>query len=163
VPLWAEVFGDAVRAAPGASVRVLRYQAVRRLIDRMVTDLVVTLERRLAETGIETLADVRRHKPRLVEFSPEMSARNRALKSFLYDQLYTHHRVTRMTQKAERILTALFEAYVAEPRQLPPHVTRRADEEGESMHRIIADYIAGMTDRFAVEEYKKLFDPEERV
>ncbi len=163
VPLWAEVFAEALRASPGASVRVLRYQAVRRLIDLMVTDLAVTLERRLAETRIETLADVRRCKPRLVEFSPEMTARNRALKTFLYEHLYTHHRVTRMTQKAERILTALFEAYVAEPRQLPPHVTRRAHEEGESMHRVIADYIAGMTDRFAVEEYKKLFDPEERV
>src|SRR5579871_281709 len=163
VPLWADALAEAERGAAGVPVRVLRYQAVRRLIDRMVTDLGEAIERRLRERGVETLADVRRHKPRLVEFSPEMTACNRDLKAFLYEHLYTHHRVTRMTQKAERIMTALFEAYVAEPRQLPPHVTRRTREEGEPMHRVIADYVAGMTDRFAVEEYKKLFDAEERV
>jgi dGTPase len=68
-----------------------------------------------------------------------------------------------MTQKADRIMSALFEVYMHEPRQLPPHVTRRTVEEGETMPRVIADYIAGMTDRFALEEYKKLFDPYERV
>jgi len=68
-----------------------------------------------------------------------------------------------MTQKADRIMSALFEVYMAEPKQLPPHVTGRAADEGESMPRVIADYIAGMTDRFALEEYKKLFDPYERV
>jgi len=68
-----------------------------------------------------------------------------------------------MTQKADRIMSALFEVYMHEPKQLPPHVTRRAAEEGEAIPRVIADYIAGMTDRFALQEYKKLFDPEERV
>ena len=61
-------------------------------------------------------------KPRLVEFSPDMTVRQRELKTFLYDRLYTHHRVTRMTQKADRIMSALFEVYMQEPRQLPPHV-----------------------------------------
>jgi dGTPase len=102
-------------------------------------------------------------KPRLVEYSERMTERTRALKTFLYDRLYTHHRVARMTQKADRIMTALFEVYMTEPKQLPPHVTRRVQEEGEPVPRIIADYIAGMTDRFALEEYKKLFDPYERV
>ena len=87
----------------------------------------------------------------------------RLIKSFLYDRLYTHYRVTRMTQKADRIMSGLFEVYMQEPKQLPPHVTRRAQEEGESIPRVIADYIAGMTDRFALEEFKKLFDPSERV
>jgi len=128
-----------------------------------VTDLVDHLLARVAEQHIDSLAGVRRVKPRLVEYSPEIAARNAELKAFLYDHLYTHHRVTRMTQKADRIMTALFEIYVTGPRQLPPHVTRRAREEGEPMPRIIADYIAGMTDRFALEEYKKLFDPYERV
>ncbi|HKA29712.1 MAG TPA: deoxyguanosinetriphosphate triphosphohydrolase, partial [Candidatus Binatia bacterium] len=87
----------------------------------------------------------------------------RELKAFLYERLYTHHRVTRMTQKADRIMSALFEVYMQEPRQLPPHVVRRASEHGETVARVVADYIAGMTDRFALEEYKKLFDPYERV
>ncbi len=68
-----------------------------------------------------------------------------------------------MTQKADRIMSALFEVYMHEPRQLPPHVTGRVAGEGETMPRVMADYIAGMTDRFALEEYKKLFDPYERV
>ena len=80
----------------------------------------------------------------------------------LLERLYRHHRVTRMTMKAERIMTELFETYMDEPQQMPPHVHRRI-EEGEPQARVVADYIAGMTDRFALDEYKKLFDPYERV
>jgi dGTPase len=163
VALWREAM-DAVRAAaPAASDRVQRYQAVRRVIDRLVNDLIDTLAARLRAEGIDSLAAVRRVKPRLIEFSPALAGGVQELKTFLYDRLYTHPRVTRMTQKADRIMTALFEVYMTEPRQLPEHVTRRAREEGEPMPRVIADYLAGMTDRFALEEYKKLFDPYERV
>jgi dGTPase len=163
VSLWAVASREVARAAPQATVQVQRYQAVRRLIDHLVTDLIASLEAGLRTHGVGNLADVRRIKPRLVEFSPDMTARVKELKSFLYDRMYTHHRVTRMTKKADRIMTALFQVYMEEPRQLPPHVTRRVAEEGETMPRVIADYIAGMTDRFALEEYKKLFDPYERV
>jgi dGTPase len=142
---------------------VLHYQAVRRVIDRLVSDLCDAVSAEIAARGIGSLDAVRRVMPRLVEFSPEVTAENRELKAFLYDRLYTHYRVTRMTQKADRIMTALFEVYMHEPKQLPPHVTRRAQDEAETMPRVIADYIAGMTDRFALQEYKKLFDPEERV
>jgi dGTPase len=163
VPLWQAAWGEASALAPRAPARVTRYQAVRRMIDWMVTDLADTLQNRLVHEGIDSLDGVRRVKPRLVEFSPMMAERHATLKAFLYDRLYHHHRVTRMTQKADRIMSALFEVYMQEPRQLPPHVTQRTVEEGEAMPRVIADYIAGMTDRFALEEYKKLFDPYERV
>jgi dGTPase len=163
VPLWREAEEAVAKAAPAASEHVRWYQSIRLLIDQLVSDLVSTLQRRLRDEGIDRIEDVRRVKPRLVEFSPTMTERNLELKAFLRDYLYTHHRVTRMTQKADRIMTALFELYLAEPKQLPPHVTRRVRDEGESVPRVIADYIAGMTDRFALEEYKKLFDPYERV
>jgi len=164
VPLWAQVLRDTERRAPHATVAVRRYQAVRRLIDALVTDLIETVHTRVQTEGVETLADVRHVMPRLVEFSPAMTERVHELKTFLYDRLYTHHRVTRMTQKADRIMSALFQVYMDEPKQLPPHVTARTREDpGETMPRVIADYIAGMTDRFALEEYKKLFDPYERV
>ncbi len=163
VPLWADALGAVTSDAPGGTSAILRYQAVRRLIDWMASDLVETLLARIADDGIDTLAAVRAVKPRLVEFSPPMTVRQRELKAFLYDRLYTHHRVTRMTQKADRIMSALFEVYMQEPRQLPPHVLGRVAEEGETVARVVADYIAGMTDRFALEEYKKLFDPYERV
>ena len=160
VRLWADAFAEVVATAP---LHVRQYQAVRRVIDRLVTDLCDSLLARIRELGIGTLADVRRVKPRLVEYSPVMTERNRELKAFLYDRLYTHYRVTRMTQKADRIMSALFEVYMQEPKQLPPHVMERAGEDGESIPRVIADYVAGMTDRFALQEFKKLFDPEERV
>ena len=163
VTLWRAAVDDARRSGADASVTVQRYQAVRRLIDWMVTDLTTTLLDRIEHEHIDSLAAVRRVKPRLVEFSPTMGPKHAELKAFLSDRLYHHHRVTRMTQKADRIMTALFDVYMAEPRQLPPHVIRRVSEDGETMPRVIADYIAGMTDRFALEEYKKLFDPYERV
>ena len=163
VPMWADAWSEAMTAAGQAAPRIARYQAVRRLIDWMVSDLAETLQARIERENVDSLAAVRWAKPRLVEFSPAMAERHRTLKSFLYDRLYHHHRVTRMTQKADRIMSALFEVYMHEPRQLPPHVTHRTVEEGETMPRVIADYIAGMTDRFALEEYKKLFDPYERV
>jgi dGTPase len=163
VTLWNRAWADARRTGGAASVAVQRYQAVRRLIDWMVTDLVDTLLARIKAEGVDSLAALRRVKPRLVEFSPAMGREHAELKAFLSDRLYHHHRVTRMTQKADRIMTALFEVYMAEPRQLPPHVTGRVQEYGETMPRVIADYVAGMTDRFALEEYKKLFDPYERV
>jgi dGTPase len=163
VGLWRRALEDAKRSGQTPTVAVQRYQAVRRLIDWMVTDLVETLLARIDREGIDSLAAVRRVKPRLVEFSSDMGRAHGELKTFLSDRLYHHHRVTRMTQKADRIMTALFEVYMGEPRQLPPHVTRRVTDDGETMPRVIADYVAGMTDRFALEEYKKLFDPYERV
>jgi len=162
VPFWRETM-ERIDAGPVATASVRRYQAVRMLIDQMVSDLAETLGRRLEDEGIDSLDAVRRVKPRLVDFSQTMAVHHGELKAFLTDRLYHHHRVTRMTQKADRIMSALFEVYMAEPRQLPPHITDRVNDEGESMPRVIADYVAGMTDRFALEEYKKLFDPYERV
>ena len=78
------------------------------------------------------------------------------------EKLYRHHRITRMTMKAQRVMTDLFHTYMDEPLQMPPHVHHRI-EAGEPQARVVADYIAGMTDRFAFDEYKKLFDPYERV
>ena len=93
-----------------------------------------------------------------------MTERQRELKTFLYERLYTHHRVTRMTQKADRIMSALFEVYMQRAAAAP--AARRSSAARRTARRwraSIADYIAGMTDRFALEEYKKLFDPYERV
>lgn len=163
VPLWSEALAAAGKAASGASATVLRYQGVRWLIDAMASDLVESILARIRDEGIDSLDAVRAVKPRLVEFSPAMGQRQLDLKAFLYEHLYTHHRVTRMTQKADRIMSALFEVYMHEPRQLPPHTVGRIQQGGEPVARVVADYIAGMTDRFALEEYKKLFDPYERV
>jgi dGTPase len=160
--LWREHHGEVRARHPGAEGRIVRYQSVRRMIDAFVTDLIEATEGRVGERGVRTLDDVRAIKPKLVEFSPSMDERVRELKALLFERLYNHHRVLRMAAKAERIMTDLFGTYMDEPRQMPPEVVRRIDE-GEERARVVADYIAGMTDRFALDEYKKLFDPYEKV
>ena len=162
VQLWAEA-RDAVRREHGdAPLSVQWYQAVRRMIDRLATDMIATVHRRVDEYGVQSLADVRACPIRLAGFSDEVAKQNRELKRVLFDRLYRHYRVTRMAMKARKIMTDLFETYMAEAQQLPPHVHARI-ATGEPTARVVADYIAGMTDRFALDEYKKLFDPYERV
>jgi dGTPase len=101
--------------------------------------------------------DVRHAGRRLVAYSPEMAAGVRELKDFLYKNMYSHYRVVRMGDKAGRILRDLFESYVGEPLQLPPQYQERIAADGP--YRVVCDYIAGMTDRFALDEHRKLFDP----
>lgn len=134
--------------------RRLIHETVRRMIDAQVTDLLAETERRLAQAGIATLEDVERTPP-LVGFSPEMAAENRALKSFLRENLYRHYQVVRMTTKARRIVRELFEAFLADPRLLPGQYRERGEQA--DMARSVADYIAGMTDRYAIREHGRLF------
>jgi len=147
----------------GATGRILRYQTVRRVIDLMATDLIATAQQRLASHRIGSVEDVRRLAEPLLVFSPDLQRKHAELKSFLMENLYRHHRVVRMTVKACRVMTDVFEAYMAEPAQLPPHIHARHRAAGEPLRRVVADYIAGMTDRFVFEEHRKLFEPLERV
>jgi len=149
-------------AAPRADERIVRYQTTRGIIDSFVADLIESTERRLHAERVETIEDVWAIKPKVVEFSAPMAAQVAELKSLLFERLYNHYRVKRMAVKADRIMTDLFQTYMREPRQMPPHVHRKI-VEGEATPRVVADYIAGMTDRFALDEYKKLFDPYEKV
>jgi dGTPase len=162
VALWTDHYREVTKAHPSASPTMQRYQSVRRVLDALVRDLLATVESRIEEKSIKSVADVRAVKPRLVGFSPEMDAKLHALKDRLMDRLYKHQRVRRMGAKARRVMTGIFEAYMEDPGQMPAHVVARASAT-TPMPRVIADYIAGMTDRFALEEYSKLYDPLERV
>ncbi|NPA30401.1 MAG: deoxyguanosinetriphosphate triphosphohydrolase [Chloroflexi bacterium] len=134
-----------------------RHRLVRRLINLEVTDLVHTTDQRLRESGVRSVEELQRLPYNVVSHSEGMRRRNRELKDFLYKNLYNHPRVVRMAQKAERILSDLFAAYTHRPEILPRHIQVRIEEYG--LHRAVCDYIAGMTDRFAIEEHRKLFDP----
>lgn len=147
---------DAVRGAGVDEPSVMRHQVVRRIIDRCARDLIATTSSNLAASGIRSGEDVRR-SPRQVAYSGEMAGQVRELKAFLFKNLYRHYRVVRMGDKAGRILRDLFQSYVSEPLQLPPHYQARLSEDG--VERVACDYIAGMTDRFALDEHRKLFDP----
>jgi dGTPase len=160
VALFREAHDDALGRGLGDE-RIARHHVVRFIIDRCVRDLIGTSQANIGAAGVESVDDVRRAGRRLVAYSPEMAARVRELKEFLFRKMYRHYRVVRMGDKAGRLLRDLFESYVAEPRQLPPHFQGQLERDG--VHRVVCDYIAGMTDRFAVDEHQKLFDPTVRV
>ena len=143
--------------------RIMRYQTVIRMIDAMSTDLVTQIAADLEQSSVRSVEEVRKAGRVLASFSPEMAPQVDELKEIMRQRLYRHYRVSRMTEKAGRVLARLFETYMAEPRQMPEHILKRAEHDNEPIARVVADYVAGMTDRFALDEYRKLFDPDERV
>jgi dGTPase len=161
--LYREAAAIAREASPDADERVMRYQTVIRMIDVMATDLIENIDREIDRAGINGIEAVRRAGRAIASFSVCAAAQVNELKQIMHERLYRHYRVSRMTEKAGRVLARLFETYMAEPRQIPEHVLSRVNEDGEPLARVVADYIAGMTDRFALDEYRKLFDPDERV
>jgi dGTPase len=161
--LFRESAASARDAYPSAEMRVIRYQTVIRMIDAMSTDLMTNLAGELERNKIRSVDDVRKAGRVLACFGSAMGPKVDEIKQVMRDRLYRHYRVSRMTEKAGRVLAALFETYMTEPRQMPEHVVIRAERHNEPISRAVADYIAGMTDRFALDEYRKLFDPNERV
>jgi len=160
-----ELFARAARAVEekhGRVDEVIRIrQIIRELINIEVMDVLEETRKRIEERGMESADDVRMAGDGVVAFSPACSAAKKQLEDFLMAHLYSHHRVVRMALKAKRFVRELFNAYVAEPSQLPPEFQRHVAEVG--LERGVCDYIAGMTDRYAQDDYKKLFYPYERT
>ena len=144
------------------TAEIRKYQIIRLLIDRQITDLISTSVERFSRDRLASVQEVRAHRERLITFSDGMLARRSPLKAFLWKRLYQHYRVIRMADKAKRFITELFQAYLKGPTQLP-NTTRLRLERGEEPARVVCDYLAGMTDRYCLEEYKKFFEPFERV
>lgn len=155
--LW-EIVTDLVGWRGGELSDLDRHRIIRKLIGIQVTDQVNSTDRRLRESGARSAEDLQRLPYNVVGFSDEMRQRNRQLKDFLFANLYRQFRVVRMAVKAERILSEIFNAYCSQPNILPAHVQAQIPDRG--LERTVCDYIAGMTDRYAVEEHQKLFDPQ---
>ncbi|MBT9146501.1 MAG: Deoxyguanosinetriphosphate triphosphohydrolase-like protein [Syntrophomonadaceae bacterium] len=153
IPLWDKMLQEVKKASPNAGKERERYQIIRALINLQVIDLVKETEKRIEKANITSHRQVARLSFPLVSFSSLMEKKNKQLKDFLARNLYRHYRVTRMAEKAHRVISELFRSYLMESDQLPPEVCKRAN--GEPLRRIICDYIAGMTDRFALDEHKK--------
>ena len=141
--------------------KIRKHQIIRRLIDTQIEDLLHASEKNIKAGGIESVACVRKHKKRLIAFSENMQKKRKELRIFLMDNLYKNFRVIRMSDKSRRFITELFKVYLEKPEQLPPSDQKKINKIGR--YGVICDYIAGMTDRYALDEYKKLFDPYERV
>lgn len=160
IELWREMYEKVARKFPGLDERKMKYQTISHLIGFLIEDLVETTLERIESMGIEKIEDVRKIRKPIVSFSDETQRKNKALKAFLHKKLYRHYKVERMRIKAKRYLTLIFEAYLKNSLLLPLKHQERMEEE--SKERVICDYIAGMTDRFTLDEYKKLFEPYER-
>jgi dGTPase len=163
VTLWAEI-ADGLGLEPCIELDPMdRHRLIRTLIGWGVNDVLQTTNQCLEREEIDSLEKLRARGEPIMQLSEEMQSRHKQLKAFLYEKLYRHWRVMRMTGKGERVLRALFRAYTQEPAQLPETVQARIAASEESLERIVCDYIAGMTDRFALEDHARLFDPAVRV
>lgn len=161
VDLFARHWHDATRAYPDTSERRTVHETTRRMINTLVNDLIATSTARIVAVNPQSVDDVR-NAPPLIGFSDAMHAEATTLKRFLHKNLYRHYLVNRMTVKAKRIVTELFENLFADPALLPPDY-QTADPTGQDQMqqaRNVSDYIAGMTDRYAILEHKRLFEIE---
>jgi dGTPase len=164
VPLVGPVFHGVASRYPGIEEPRLIHESIRRLIDRMVGDLISETCARLADSALGSVDEVRALNAPIVDFSDEMRRNDRALKEFLFERMYRHHRVKRMSSKAHRVVHDLFALYLAEPQRLPREWRELAAGPNEpSTARVAADYLAGMTDRFALDEHHRLFDTHARI
>ena len=155
--LWRKAVETAGKDYRALDPHLRRAEGVRRLINLLVTDVLDNTRRNLAELNIKTLEDVRACKRQIICPSPEILPLKEELERYLSERFYKHYRVLRMAEKCKRFLTEMFLTYIDDPRILPPKHQQRIDSEG--VERAVADYIAGMTDRYAEQEYQKMFHP----
>jgi dGTPase len=140
---------------------IVRHELIRELIGQSVMNVLEYTGKNLIDNQIDSPEKVQTHPENLVSYSPEFKTKVRQLKKFLLDSMYHHYRLIRMQTKAERFVTELFQAYAQEPNMLPTDTKKKID--GAPLHRVITDYIAGMTDRYALDEWEKLYNPYRRA
>ena len=168
VPLFRTHHDEVKTKYPALAGRRLVYEVLRRMINHLVTDLINSSAQRLTDSGVRSIAEVRAHARPLIGFSDATRELNYALKVFLREQVYKHYKVRRMTSKARRVVQELFNAFFNDPTLMPDEHeatgTRLEGEQGpKGRARAVADYIAGMTDRYAILEHSRMFDPRART
>lgn len=162
VSIWRRAQESIERAHPDIEQPKKKYQVIRKLIALLADDCIKKSEERLKNNNIKGLADVRHFPTRLIDFSDEVKEARKPLREFLQKELYRHYRVNRMSDKARRFIRMLFNAYVDNTSMLPPEFQHRIEKES-SKFTVVCDYIASMTDRYALDEYEKLFNPYKKV
>ena len=160
VPLVAEHLLEVRHAYPDLTGRRVVHETVRRMINTLVTDLIRQSAANIAAQNLVSLEDVR-NAPALIAFSDGLNMQQRELKKFLHTHLYRHYRVMRMSAKAHRIISELFGVFMEDSRLLPTQFQSHGTREDSGRARVVADYIAGMTDRYAIREHKRIFAVEE--
>lgn len=161
VPMWGRTADEIDKLYPGSNFETKRSQIVRHLINLQVSDVITNSLDRINSLNISCVNDLNGLKEQVLDFSPKLNAERGPMRDVLMNRLYKHYRVVRMSNKASRFLRSLFGIYLDDPRQLPPQAQEELQARG--VHRVICDYMAGMTDRYALDQYKKFFEPYERV
>jgi len=159
--IWKNILKDISQKYDRIDPERKKYLIIRSLIDIQVTDLIRQTQERLDKLKPKSFKEVKKLDKKIVSFSKGMSSLRRPLREFLMENLYHHYRVVRMSNKAKHFIQELFRLYIDRPDALPAHIQKRIVLDGK--RRAVCDYIAGMTDRYALDEYKKLFDPYEKV
>ncbi|WDU53272.1 deoxyguanosinetriphosphate triphosphohydrolase [Taylorella equigenitalis] len=154
VELFKDHFDVVMKEHPNLKGRRIISETTRRMINALIVDLVEQTQKNISNHAVQTAEDVIR-APFLVEFTPEMARKEQELRKFLMDNLYRHYKVLRMAYKAKTIITELFEVFMEEPRLLPPDYQKKGRDD---LILSVTDYVAGMTDRFAIKEHKKIFN-----
>ncbi|MDD4979961.1 MAG: deoxyguanosinetriphosphate triphosphohydrolase [Candidatus Omnitrophica bacterium] len=161
VGLWDKISKEISKKYAKIDSEQRKYLIIRSLIDIQVTDIIRETEKTISKLKLKSCAQVRKSDKKIIAFSSELRKIRKPLREFLMENLYRHYRVIRMSNKAKRFIQELFKTYIDNPRQLPPKIQKNIPADG--VRRAVCDYIAGMTDRYALDEYKKLFDPYEKV
>ena len=161
LPIWKNIWLDISKKYATIDINRKKYLIIRSLINMQVTDLIRETEKRIQRHKLKSPADVKKAREKIVSFSKEMILLRKPLREFLMEKLYRHYRVIRMSNKAKLFIQELFKYYVDKPEALPTQMQKKIGKDG--VRRVVCDYIAGMTDRYALDEYKKLFDPYQKV
>ena len=154
VPFVAKVYEDMEKSHPRARRKLKFNEVIRRVFDRLVTDLIETTRKQAQESGVKTVEDVRRQKKRLASFSPAVAAESAALKSFLNLHVYSNAAIVEDRDRSVAALDALFLFFMEHPDRMPPNYSKLAD--AEPRHRVVCDYIAGMTDHFLLRQCREM-------
>lgn len=155
--LFGRIHQEVITRYPALAQRRLRHEIIRRMINHLVLDLTTETRSRLNAVNPASIADIRQLKSPVVAYSESTADESRELKAYLYTHLYQHYRVHRSSRKAQRVISELFAAFIEDAGLLPPRHQQAIERDG--LARAVADYIAGMTDRFAIEEHERIFDP----
>jgi len=159
--IWRDLNRGISQKYKSLSAEKRRYLIIRSLIDLQVTDLIQETQKNILKLKLKSYKDAKKIGKKIVTFSQNMLELRKPLRRFLMERLYNHYRVVRMSSKAKHFIQELFKVYLGNPKQLPEKIQERVAHDG--VRRAVCDYIAGMTDRYALDEYKKLFDPYEKV
>lgn len=161
VVLWREAVSAVKNDFHAMDEDTLKSRAISYMISSLARNLILSSDDLLKKHGVRSPGEGRTTRVKCIAFDPDMVEKNRDLKAYLLKEMYGNYRVVRMEQKARRVIGDLFHSYCERPDQLPPHIFARLQKDGSK--RVVCDYIAGMTDRYAMEEYQKLFDPMKKV